>query len=122
MSQHQGSMTSYSIGFVLSLLFTIAPYLLVTEKIISGTGLLFSLAVFAVAQVFVQLLFFLHLNQEKRPYWQRLTFGFMTIIVVIVVFGSLWIMNNLDYHMQHSEDIETYIQNEEAITPHETNN
>jgi hypothetical protein len=32
------------------------------------------------------------------------------------VFGSLWIMDNLDYHMMHNpQDIDTHIQNEEGI-------
>lgn len=117
--KHQGSVKSYTIGFVLSLVFTLVPYLLVTQDISSGNLLLFGLAAFAIAQVFVQLLFFLHLKQEERPRWQSMAFGFMTLVVVILAFGSLWIMNNLDYRMNHKDDIDSYIQSEEAITPHE---
>ncbi len=116
-----GSVQSYTIGFALSLLFTIAPYLLVAEKIASGTILLFWLALFAVAQVCVQLLFFLHINSEAKPRWQSLAFGFMSVVVVIVVFGSLWIMNNLHYNMMPGSEVEQYIKYEEAIdetSPH----
>lgn len=113
-----GSMYSYTAGFVLSLFFTLVPYLLVTRGIIYGTGLLAALAVFAVAQVFVQLIFFLHLNKEGKPRLHSLAFGFMVMVVVIVVFGSLWIMNNLDYHTMSPGETDTYIQKEEAITPH----
>lgn len=109
---------SYTIGFILSLLLTLIPYFAVTEKLWSGTALYAILAACAIAQVFVQLVFFLHLNHEKRPHWQRMAFGFMTVVVIIVVFGSLWIMTNLDYHMMPSHEVDTYIQDEEAITPH----
>ena len=115
--KQQGSVKSYLTGFVLSLLFTIAPYLLVTRDILDGSALLLALAVFAIAQVFVQLLCFLHLRNEARPRLQSIAFAFMTLVVVIVVFGSLWIMNNLDYHMTMPQDTDKYIQDEEAITP-----
>ena len=99
-------------------MFTIAPYMLVVNNAVSGNALLLLLAVFAVSQVFVQLLFFLHLGQEKRPRLHSLAFGFMTMVVVIVVFGSLWIMNNLNYNMMPGHEVEQHIQDEEAITPH----
>lgn len=114
---HKGSTSSYVIGFLLSLLFTIVPYLMVTQDLATGSLRLFALAAFAVAQIFVQLLFFLHLGQEKRPRLHSMAFGFMTMVVVIVVFGSLWIMSNLDYHMMSGHDTDLYIQDQEAITP-----
>lgn len=113
---------SYTIGFALSLIFTLIPYFMVTDKLVGGGLLYFWLAFFAVTQVYIQLVFFLHLNREQRPYWQRLAFGFMTVVVIIVVFGSLWIMTNLDYHMMPEHEVKTYIQDEEAITPHDRNN
>ena len=119
MSKQHGSVASYLIGFMLSLLFTIVPYMVVTRDLQEGTALLALLAVFAIAQVFVQLLCFLHLNSEKRPRLQSIAFSFMTLVVVIVVFGSLWIMSNLDYHAMVPEDTKSYIQYEEAITPYE---
>lgn len=108
----------YIIGFGLSLLFTIVPYLLVTKDILSGGVLLFGLALFAVLQVFVQLIYFLHLGNEKRPRLQTWAFMFMTMVVVIVVFGSIWIMNSLNYNMAPGHQIDEYIQEEEAITPY----
>lgn len=119
MSKQQGSLSSYIVGFVLSILFTLVPYFMVTEQLVSGIALLLWLAVFAVAQVLVQLVFFLHLGKEERPRWHSLAFGFMIVVVVIVVFGSLWIMNNLDYHMMPGHKIDTYIQEEEGIRPSE---
>jgi len=117
MSGHSGSMKSYVTGFILSLVCTIIPYAAVSGEAKPKELVYVALAVFAILQVFIQLVFFLHLGQEKRPRLQRLSFGFMTLVVVIVVFGSLWIMNNLDYHMMSPEETDSYIKYEEAIDP-----
>ena len=36
---------------------------------------------------------------ESKPHWQTITFCFMLLVVFLVIGGSLWIMNNLDYNM-----------------------
>lgn len=107
---------SYTIGFILSLFFTMVPYLLVTRDIVDSWVVPIALAVFALAQVFVQLVFFLHLGQEKKPRWKVNAFNFMVMVIVILVFGSLWVMNNLNYHMLSPTETNTYIQQEEGIS------
>lgn len=107
---------SYTLGFVLSLFFTIVPYMLVTRDIVSSRIVPIALAVFAIAQVFVQLVFFLHIGQEKKPRWKVIAFNFMVMVIIILVFGSLWVMNNLNYHMLSPNDTNTYIQHEEGIS------
>lgn len=114
-SKHPGSVASYSIGFALSLLLTLLPYFVVTDKILSGWSLTLYLIAFALAQLYVQLFFFLHLGRETRPRWNLLAFIFMGLIVVILVFGSLWIMRNLNYYDMSPQEVETYIQQEEGI-------
>lgn len=112
----QGSAFSYTMGFILSLFFTLIPYLLVTRDVVDSWIVPAALAVFAVGQVFVQLVFFLHLGQEKKPKWKNYSFAFMVMVVVILVFGSLWIMNNLNYHTKTPNDTNTYVQQEEGIS------
>lgn len=92
-----GSIKSYLAGFSLSLILTVVAYWMVAEKITSGWSLIYSLAGLAVAQLFVQLIFFLHLGRESRPYWNLQALLFAVGVVVILVFGSLWIMQNLMY-------------------------
>ena len=97
--REHGTTKSYVIGFVLSLLFTIIPYYLVVEQSMSRTALLATIISFGVAQMIVQVLFFLHLGREKKPHWQA---GFLVATVgaiIAVVVGSLWIMNHLHYNM-----------------------
>jgi len=104
-AQHagHGSYLSYTVGFVLSIVFTLAAYFLVVDKILSGRQLVLAIVGLAVAQLFVQLVFFLHLGRESRPRWNQMTFWFAALVVVIVVFGSIWIMENLDYNMMPEE-------------------
>ena len=111
MSPH-GSHKTYIIGFILSVSLTLAAYLAVVNQLFS-VGLMISVIVtLAVAQLFVQLVFFLHLGQENRPRWNLLAALFAGLVVLIVVFGSLWIMKNLDYHMTPAQQGEHMIDDE----------
>ncbi len=113
--QHPGSVTSYTSGFLLSIILTLIPFWLVIEGAVSGSSLLVLLALFAIAQVLVQIQFFLHLGQEPKPRWHGTAFKYMVMVVVIIVFGSIWIMNNLHYNMMPGHEVDTYIKDEEAI-------
>lgn len=107
-----GTLRSYTIGFVLSIVFTITAYLLVVNHLYSNRHLIVSAIVgLALLQFMVQLLFFLHLGKETKPRWKLLVFIFMISVVLILVFGSLWIMDNLNYRMT-PEQINTYMNNQ----------
>jgi cytochrome o ubiquinol oxidase subunit IV len=112
----QGSVFSYSIGFILSLFFTLIPYIMATRDVADDWVVPIALAIFAIGQVFVQLVFFLHLGQESKPRWKNFSFAFMVMVVVILVFGSLWVMNNLNYHTMSPTETNKYIQYEEGIS------
>jgi cytochrome o ubiquinol oxidase subunit IV len=99
--QERGSFRAYVVGFVSSLVLTISAYLLVVNHQ-SGTGtngVLAAIVGLALVQFGVQLWFFLHLGQETKPRWKLLVLAFMIMVVLIMVFGSLWIMDNLNYRM-----------------------
>ena len=86
-------------GFILSLVLTLMSYFLVTQKLMQGSGAVYALCTLASIQAFIQLTLFFHLGDEPSPRWNLATFVFMLIILVIVVAGSIWIMNNLDYNL-----------------------
>lgn len=125
-SEHEaakGSVQAYVIGYGLSLICTFIAYFLTAYHLnnhhesISHQALAVSLTVLAISQLIVQLIFFLHLNKESKPRWNLTVFGFMLIVLVIVVFGSLWVMTHLDYHhdaMTPAEKDE-YLLEEEGI-------
>lgn len=113
------STASYVIGFVLSLALTLTAYLLVRTHINhhhlypSDTFMVIMLPVLAVAQLFTQLVFFLHLGKGSKPRWNPLVLSFALIVVLILVIGSLWIMHNLNYRMMPSGDqVNQYLKNQ----------
>lgn len=90
----------YVIGFILSLILTIAAYL-VTLGNKGASWLLMVLVFSAVLQMVVQLLFFLHLDEEQKPRYKLWSFIFMSGTLLIIIAGSVWIMRNMNYNMQH---------------------
>jgi cytochrome o ubiquinol oxidase subunit IV len=112
---HRGNLRSYSTGFILSLILTFAAYILVVENVFSGWVLFSALVGLAISQLLVQLIFFLHLGSESKPRWNLLVFLFMLLVLIILVFGSLWIMNNLNYHNMSPSDTNKYVEDEELI-------
>jgi cytochrome o ubiquinol oxidase operon protein cyoD len=104
----------YVSGYVLSLGLTIAAYLLVTHPSYSNHVIIGGIVALALVQFMVQLLCFLHIGTETKPRWKLLVLGFMVMVVSILVFGSIWIMDNLNYNMTPSQ-INTYLNNQDGI-------
>jgi cytochrome o ubiquinol oxidase operon protein cyoD len=96
---HRVTLLTYVTGFILSVLLTLTAFLVVKDKLLNGRGLILILLGFATIQLVVQLLFFLHLDKESKPRWNLMTFLFAALVLLIVVGGSLWIMNSLNYRM-----------------------
>lgn len=119
MKHYSRLMKRYVAGFVLSLAATLLAFGLVWMRPegLSTSGVIGLLMTLALGQLLVQLVYFLHLSEEKKPRPHTLSFIFMSMVVLIIGLGSLWIMANLDYNMSPHE-VETYIQNEEL--PHTT--
>ena len=91
---------TYVVGFILSVLLTLTAFWLVSRQVFSGSTALSIIFGLALLQFCVQVLCFLHLTEERRPRHKVMAFGFMIVVVVILAGGSLWIMNNLNYHMK----------------------
>lgn len=98
-----GSVRSYTVGFTLSVILTLAAYMLTVNDVLNGWTLVYTLAGLAIVQLAVQLLFFLHLGRESRPRWNLTVMSFALMVVIILVFGSLWIMKNIQYNHSHGE-------------------
>ena len=99
----------YILGFCLSILLTTLAFGL--SYIHELSGHIFPthetavpvLVLLAVAQLFVQLILFLHIGKESNPRWNLAALVFAVIIVTILVGGTLWIMNNLAHGQMHEE-------------------
>jgi cytochrome o ubiquinol oxidase operon protein cyoD len=110
---------SYFVGFGLSLVITLAAFALTIVQRDSGgvayaQGFIIAvLALLAIGQLAVQMLFFFHLGDEAKPRLNTMSFLFMLMVIGIIVGGTLWIMHNLTYNMTHN--IDSYVQQEENI-------
>jgi len=106
-----GSVKSYSIGFGMAIIFTLAAFLTVTSGWFSQGAAIAIISLLAVVQLIVQLVFFLHLGRDKVK-WKASAFYTMLLILILIVGGSLWIMYNLDYNMMSSDAMEQYMLEE----------
>ena len=89
----------YLIGLTFSVLLTAVSFALVGTKLIWGPAIPVALAVMAVAQMGVHLVFFLHIGTGPDDTNNILALAFGILIVGIVVTGSIWIMFHLNSNM-----------------------
>lgn len=109
-----GTPRTYVTGFVLSIVLTVTAYLLVVHHALSRRILIGAVVGLALVQFLVQLVFFLRLGREAKPRWKLAVFLFMVMVVLVLVFGSLWIMTSLNYRMTPSQ-INTYMNNQAGL-------
>lgn len=88
---------SYVVGFILSIIATVLAYLIVVNHVWPMSTLILVILIIAVIQLATQAVFFLHIG--RGSHWKLVTFAFAILIVLIIVIGTLWIMNNLNYNM-----------------------
>lgn len=103
----------YVTGFLLSISLTVVAYVLVMHSI-SHRVLITSIVALAIVQCVVQLFFFLHLGRETKPRWKLAVLLTMLLVIAIIVAGSIWIMNNLNYRMTPQE-INTYLHDQDGL-------
>jgi cytochrome o ubiquinol oxidase operon protein cyoD len=94
-----GTYKSYFLGFVLSIILTLASYGVVKGQLFLPSTSYITISVLALVQLLVQLIFFLHITEEKKPRLNLISFLFTLILIIILVGGSLWVMYNLNYNM-----------------------
>ena len=54
---------------------------------------------FAVVQIVVHMVFFLHMNTASEGGWAMLALIFTLVLVVITLAGSLWVMYHMNTNM-----------------------
>jgi len=95
-----GSMKSYVTGFVLSVILTAIPFGLVMSGAIADKSVVAGICmVFAIVQIVVHMIYFLHMNRKSEAGWTLMSLIFTIIIVVIALTGSLWVMFHMNENM-----------------------
>jgi cytochrome o ubiquinol oxidase operon protein cyoD len=95
-----GSFKSYVTGFILSVILTAIPFWLVMADVLSNkTAVVLAIMGLGVVQIFVHMIYFLHMNSKSEGGWTFMALLFTIVIVMITLVGSLWVMYNLNLHM-----------------------
>ncbi|HVL20959.1 MAG TPA: cytochrome o ubiquinol oxidase subunit IV [Amaricoccus sp.] len=95
-----GTLQSYVTGFVLAVVLTAIPFLLVMARPIESAGYTAAIVLAcALAQILVHMVFFLHMTPKAEDGWLLLSTIFTIVLVVITLAGSLWIVFHLNNNM-----------------------
>ena len=94
-----GSVKSYAIGFILSVILTLIPFGLVMYPTLPKSITLMIVLAFAVIQFLVHLVYFLHLDRSKEQRENVIAFVFAGLVIVLLVGLSLWIMFSIHTYM-----------------------
>lgn len=95
-----GTFKGYVTGFVLSAILTAIPFWLVMGDVL-GNNVQTTIVILAlgVAQIFVHMIYFLHLNTKSEGGWTIMALIFTLTLVIIMLVGSIWVMHHLDTNM-----------------------
>ncbi len=96
---NHGSVKSYAIGFILSVILTIIPFGLVMYPTLPKDMTLLIIVAFAVIQIVVHLYYFLHLDSSKAARSNVTSFLFTGLVIALLVGLSLWIMFSIHTSM-----------------------
>jgi len=100
MHEHHGSLRGYLTGFVLAAILTIIPFWLVMGHVIANKQLLILIILaLAIVQIFVHIVYFLHLDTRSEAGWNMMAFIFTAVLVIIVLGASIWVMYNENMNM-----------------------
>jgi cytochrome o ubiquinol oxidase subunit IV len=100
-----GTLRDYLIGFVASVVLTAIPFALVMGgPPLSQGATAFIIIAFAVVQIIVHVVYFLHLKSGSEDGWTMTSLVFTLILVVITLAGSIWVMYHLDANMMPTHE------------------
>jgi cytochrome o ubiquinol oxidase operon protein cyoD len=94
----------YTMGLLLALILTITSFWVANTSLLWPAGVPEGLAVLAIAQMGVHLVFFLHITTGADSTNNILALAFGVLVALLVVAGSLVIMANLNENMAAHAD------------------
>jgi cytochrome o ubiquinol oxidase operon protein cyoD len=96
---------TYLIGLGLATLLTIVSFFISSTTLVWGPSIPVALAVLAIAQMGVHLVFFLHITTSPDNVNNVMALAFGVLIVFLLIAGSLWIMAHLNHNMMPMDQI-----------------
>ncbi|MEG0447680.1 MAG: cytochrome o ubiquinol oxidase subunit IV [Comamonas sp.] len=100
------SMGDYVKGFILAVILTAIPFYLVMNNVITDrTTAVAVLGGFAIVQVLVHMVYFLHMNGKIQGGWTMLSTIFTVIFLSIAIAGTLWVMFHMNANMMPGHEM-----------------
>lgn len=96
---------NYVLGLAFATALTIASFWAATTHLIWAPSVPVAILVFAVAQMGVHLVFFLHITTGPDNTNNVLALAFGVLVVFLIVAGSIWIMGHLHANMMPMEQL-----------------
>ena len=91
---------SYLMGLGLAVALTVASFTVYRIHMTWGPAIPIAVIVFAIAQMGIHLVFFLHITSGPDNTNNSMALAFGVLIVMLLFGGSLWIMAHLNAHMK----------------------
>jgi cytochrome o ubiquinol oxidase operon protein cyoD len=95
----------YLVGLVLAVGLSAISFFIAKSTLVWVPSIPIALSVLAVAQMGVHLVFFLHLATGQDSINNVLALAFGLLIVMLLVFGSLWVMAHMNHMMPSMDQI-----------------
>jgi cytochrome o ubiquinol oxidase subunit IV len=95
----------YLIGFAFAILLSAVSFYLARSSLVWKPSIPIALSVLAIAQMGVHLVFFLHITAGPDNLNNLMALAFGLLIVMLLVFGSLWVMFHLNHNMLPMDQI-----------------
>ena len=93
----------YLVGLALATLLTCVSFYIAQSTLVWQPSIPIALSVLALAQMGVHLVFFLHITSGPDSVNNVMALAFGLLIVILLVFGSLWIITHLDHNLMPME-------------------
>ncbi|MBV9786498.1 MAG: cytochrome o ubiquinol oxidase subunit IV [Acidisphaera sp.] len=95
----------YLVGLGLAVLLTMVSFFVAGTSLVWGPSIPIAIAVLAVAQMGVHLVFFLHITSGPDSTNNVMALAFGVLIVFLLIGGSLYIMTHMDQNMLPMDQI-----------------
>ena len=96
---------SYVVGLGLALILTGVSFWVASTGVLWGPGVATGLVVLAIAQIGIHLVFFLHITSGPDNTNNVLALAFGTLIVFLVMIGTIWIMAHMNANVGMSPEM-----------------
>ena len=99
MSVETAERRQYIKGFIFAIVLTALSFIVAIYTSWSATAIYWAIGIFALAQIIVHFRYFLHIDLSKQKREDLHLILFSTLLLIIMVGGTLWVLSDLSHRM-----------------------